>query len=188
MRKELAPWMKRWIGLDPDEIRRTLSREWASIRYPSVARFRDVILSFRPFAIAHDGYRWYLGLNRADDGEDDRTIYIEAPLDPVVLDECLSNHGAGGHDLMREFYTHFHGVRNRPVFAGNFERPEEWQRFQDLHWEEDRMDEEFKSTIIKWYDALILYTTSTGDMVLRNADDQIVWLSHEEDLIVSFAP
>ena len=185
----LTPWMKRWIGRDAAEIIGTLSMEWASIRYPSVARFRDVLLKFRPFALAQDGTQWYLGLNRRDEDEDrDGTVYIEAPLHPVVLEKCLANQDLAGFDLIREFYTHFHGVRERPVSAGNFERPEEWQPFRALGWEEDDFEPEFRPMIREWFDALILHTTLGGDMVLRKADDQTAWILHEEHRITALAP
>ena len=126
----LAPWMKRWVGRAPDEIIRTLSMDWASIRHPSVARFRDIVLKFRPFALARDANRWYLGVNRRNDEEGrDGTLYIESPLDPAVLEKCLAENHLEGDDVIREFFTHFHGVRDRPTYAENFERPEEWEPF-----------------------------------------------------------
>ena len=181
--------MKRWIGRDPDEILRTLSMEWASIRHASVARFRDVVLKFRPFALACGDGHWYLGLIRRD-GEVhyDGTVYIESPLHPAVLEKCLTDQDLGRLDLMREFYTYFHGVRDRPVSAGNFERPEEWRSLRGLGWDEDEFGEEYSSILGEWFDALILYTTLGGDMVLRKGDDQTAWVLHEEHRIAALAP
>jgi hypothetical protein len=189
LNKELTPWMERWIGRGPDEIRRSLSMEWAGIRESSVARFRDVILKYRPFALAHDGTRWYLGLNRGhEEGFDvDDAVYIESPLEPAVLEKCLADHGLDGSPVIREFYKHFNGLRDEPIHAGNFERPEEWRPFRALGWDEDGFPEEHRSTAIEWFDALIIYTTACGDMVLRNADDETAWLLHEEYRVTPLA-
>jgi hypothetical protein len=166
--KGLTPWMKRWIDLGPDEVLRALSMECASIRDPRAARFRDVLLEFRPFALAHDEERWYLRLNcRNDDGTRQGTVYIESPLDPAILEKCLADHDLGGHELMREFYSQFHGVRYQPFLSGNFERPEEWKPLRALDWDEDEFGSEYISVLREWFDALILYTTLGGDMVIR---------------------
>jgi hypothetical protein len=58
----LTPWMKRWLDDDADEIHRALTAEWSDIRHPSVGRFRDVVLTFHPFALASHEERWYLAL------------------------------------------------------------------------------------------------------------------------------
>ena len=107
---------------------------------------------------------------------DRRTVYIEPPLQTEDLENCLALHGLGDHDLIREFYTYFHGVRSYgPLYAGNFDRPEEWTSLRDLGWDENEFCEEYRTTSKEWLDALILYTTSTGDMVIRNAEDQTAW-------------
>jgi hypothetical protein len=99
----LSPWMRRWIGRDPEEIVRTLATEWAGIRDPGVARFRDVVLTFRPFALARDDQRCYLGLKRpSEDGETlDGTLFLESPLEPAVLEKCLAGQHLEGHESIR---------------------------------------------------------------------------------------
>jgi hypothetical protein len=187
--KSLTRWMKRWVELKPDQIIETLTTEWASIRDPRVARFRDVILEGRPFALAHGGTRWYLALERHFPEYDRRTVYIEPPLQPEDLENCLALHGLGDHDLMREFYTYFHGLRESgPVYAGDFERPEEWKSLRGLGWDENEFSEEYRTTSKEWLDALILYTTSGGDMVIRNAEDRTAWALMSENRVTPFAP
>lgn len=113
-----------WIVQDADEIVRVLSMDWGGIRNPSVARFRDVILKFRPFALACDDARWYVALNRRNE-EYEGTVYLGEPTRPADLEKCLATHGLAGHELMREFYSHFAELRTVPLQAGNFERPKE---------------------------------------------------------------
>jgi hypothetical protein len=180
----LPPWIKQWIGLDPDEITRMLAMEWARVRYPEVASFRDVVLKFRPFALARDDQRSYLALERGSEEFDRGTVYIEAPLAPADLERCLALHNLTGDDLMRDFYTNFHGLRDRPLYSGNFERPEEWTSLRGIGWDEMDFTADYRSTSERWLDALILYTTLTGDMVLRNAEGRIAWVLREENRVV----
>jgi hypothetical protein len=189
--KSLTRWMKRWIELEADQIIEILTMEWANIRDPRVARFRDVILKGRPCALATDGTRWSLALERLcpEFYFDRRTVYIEAPLQPEDLEMCLAQQGLRDHALMREFYTYFHGLRESgPVYAGNSERPEEWKSLWGIGWDENEFCEEYRTTSKEWLDALILYTTSTGDMVIRNAEDQTAWALMAENRVTPFAP
>ncbi len=186
--QDLPPWIKQWIGLDPDEITRMLAMEWARVRYPEVASFRDVVLRFRPFALARDDQRWYLALERGS-GEFERgTIYVESPLEPGELESCLASQNLADDDLMRDFYAHFHGLMNRPLYSGNFERPEEWKSLRGIGWDELDFRAEYRSTSEKWLDALILYTTLDGDMVLRNAEGRIAWVLHDENRVMPLVP
>ena len=47
---------------------------------------------------------------------------------------------------------------------------------------------EFYTYFQGWLDALILYTTSTGDMVIRNAEDKTAWALMAENRVTPFAP
>jgi hypothetical protein len=187
--ESLTGWMKRWIELDPDQIIETLTTEWAGIRDPRVARFRDVILKGRPFALAYGDARWSLALERRCPDFDRRTVYIEPPLQPDELERCLALQGLTDHALMREFYKYFGGLREfGPLSSGNFELPEEWTSLREIGWDEDEFSEEYRTTSKEWLDALILYTTSTGDMVIRNAEDQTAWALMSENRVTPFAP
>jgi hypothetical protein len=131
-----------------------------------------------------------MGLKRpSEDGEYfDGTLFLESPLEPAVLEQCLARQHLEGHDSIREFCTCFPGIRQRPRHSGNFERPEEWEAFRALQWEEDAFEPGCQPMIREWFDALILYTTSTGDMVLLNADGRTAWILHEEHRITPLAP
>jgi hypothetical protein len=186
--QELPPWISRWAGLEPDEITPTLTSEWARIRYPEVASIRDVILRFRPFALARDDDRWYLALERGSEPFERGTIYLEAPLQPEDLEQCLARHDLTGDDRMRDFYTSIHGLRNEPLYSGNFERPEEWTSLRGIGWDEMEFLKEYRTTSAEWLDAIIIYTTRTGDMVLRNAEGRIAWVLREESRVTPWVP
>ncbi len=187
--KSLTRWMKRWIELDSDQIIETLTTEWAGIRDLRVTRFRDVILKGRPFALAYGDARWSLALERHCPDFDRRTVYIEPPLQPEDLERYLALQGLKDHALMREFYTYFGGLRQfGPLYAGNFERPEEWTSLRGIGWDENSFCEESWDTDADWLDALILYTTISGDMVIRNAEDQTAWALMAEGRVTPFAP
>jgi hypothetical protein len=51
-----------------------------------VARFRDVLLKFRPFALAQDGTQWYLGLN------EEHRITALAPSFSGFLELCSESY------------------------------------------------------------------------------------------------
>ncbi len=185
----LTPWMRRWIGLGPDEIRQELASEWASLREPLVSRFRDVVLRSRPSVLANEGARWYLALKRAREDFVPDTLYLESPLPPDDLERCLKLHRVQGHDSMREFSSTFGGLRNHgPLYSGNFERPEEWTSLRGLGWDQESFTEECRATSEESLDALILYTTACGDMVLRYDDDCIAWALMAENRVIPFVP
>ncbi len=164
------------------------STEWAGIRHPSVAHFRDVVLKFRPFALARDGMRWYLALNRRDEEEERYgKLYIESPLRAAVLESCLADRGLAGFDVIREFYTHFNGLRQEPIIAGNFEQVEEWSSLRDIGWDEESFDPEYEAMSAEWLDGLIIFTTRSGDMIVRLADDRMVWALMAENRAVPVA-
>jgi hypothetical protein len=186
----LTPWMRRWLDHDADEIHRALSAEWAGVRHPSVGGFCDVVLKFHPFALAHHKRRWYLALKHPDTERmvAEGTLYVESPLDPAALEKCLADHDLAGHDVMREFYTYFNGLREMPGHSGNFERLAEWSSLRDIGWDENEFDDEYQSFSKEWLDDIIVYTTLVGDMVLLKADGRTAWVLHEEHRIAPLAP
>jgi hypothetical protein len=108
-------------------------------------------------------------------------------LDAAALNKCLARHGlAGRDDVVQEFYTYFYGLREMPGNSGNFERPDEWSSLRGIGWDEDEFDDEFRSLSKDWLDDTIVYTTSTGDMVLHKADGRTAWELHEEHRVSPF--
>ncbi len=90
---------------------------------------------------------------------------------------------------MREFSSTFGGLRNHgPLYSGNFERPEEWTSLRGLGWDQESFTEECRATSEESLDALILYTTACGDMVLRYDDDCIAWALMAENRVIPFVP
>ena len=113
-----TPWMKRWLDHDADEIHRALTAEWSDIRHPSVGRFREVVLTFHPFALAHHEGRWYLSLKHPSEAGRVAAAPATASSARNTFGTAGSKH-AFGHalclfrrvrdDAASEFYTYFYG-------------------------------------------------------------------------------
>jgi hypothetical protein len=156
-----SPWIRQFFGLDAIEVNRILAEERANIQHPSLKRFRDRILLFQAFALAHDYKRWSVGMINGQWN----FLYLPSPLDLITLANIISSYNFIEHELILDFYTYFYGIRNGPADYGiaKFHFPEHWDFFESYGWEDEikRFDPDRR-----WARSLIIYSDGMGNTVL----------------------
>ena len=173
---EPTAWIERFAGLDVDEVHRVLAADWAGIRHPSVVKFRDAILQkYRPFALRATECAGTSELVSRR-GITKTHFSFESPPERQILESALASHDLTERELIREFYAHFYGMRNRVGYpASRFLRPEKWELFESLGWHEEI--EEFDPNR-DWARAIIVYFASDGNSVILKPDGEAAWAVH----------
>jgi hypothetical protein len=186
----LSPLFHALVGRSEAEVREILKSEWSAIRSPAVARLRDLALRYCPVALArtyHPVYTvrtWFLLFK--SDRDPRQWFFVEQPTDPAVLEAALDRFAVVDRDVLREFYHHFHGlVEQGPGYSG-FYRVPEWHPFEAMgHYGSGGYAADPER---KWADALVVYSTSTGDgILLKYGARSVAWHASKEHLIVPLA-
>ena len=171
----------RLADLSPDNVQATIRQKLSTARTDGVQALGRRLSAFQPVSLLVYDRDWYLRFCR--DAEDYTTLanfYARPTLDSELVQDLFDQFAC--HDeTFRELIELFAGFgESFPPMAGAFTY-DDFKIFNEEVWSE-HVDEEENAN---WMDALCLYATDNGDILLMNDDGETGWFRHDRSRIIS---
>lgn len=180
VQKSLHPWLRQMVGNTPDGVRTIVEKRWSSISHDSLHALKTRLLEFTPRGIVvYEGEAWLvmerpLPLHKREGQARDITL-LAPPPDAGAVTRGLDRFKFADSPLFREFVENFGSLRESiPNYAGDFRVPKEWESLYDYWGEDEGMG--YGKWYTEWSNALVLYVSLSGDMLLLHPRGNIAWI------------
>jgi hypothetical protein len=166
----LHPWLRQLAGLDPSGAHAAVEARWAGLRDPALCRLRDTILDGKTASIILTGPdAWLLCVH-----ENGGINLVAPPMEKESVKARLAACGMQRVPLVADFLENFGGLREDLAPGGGYLiREEEWQVVNEPFMEE-------VEGYSAWKDALIIFTSRGGDVLLVHPSGRVGWWVSDE--------